>query len=329
MKISKITDMPLQAVEPGEINSAPGPYCMSFGFDLTPLISSIKSIGLINPPLVIESGQGRMEIVVGYRRIRALKQLGRNSIPCRILSKTEFSPLDGLLVNFHDNLLSRKLNHVEKGMFLNRLTTHISKTGILEQYMPLLDLPSHGPTLDLFMRIESELDTKSKGYLVQGGLSLKVANMLLDLERESRSKVFHLISTLKLNMNQQKQLIEYLLDLSHIKGESISQLIEEIQLDRISVDGNMNTPQKAKAILDLLRKMRYPRLSKAEKTFKKLVSRLCLPKGVHVSAPPFFETPNYRLEVIFKEGRELKDKLDKLSRNEALKDLGDPWKKDN
>ncbi|MEE4352111.1 MAG: ParB N-terminal domain-containing protein [Desulfatiglans sp.] len=329
MKMLNLAEIPIQSVDFRHIHTEPGPFCMSFGFELQSLIFSIENVGLINPPLIVEKRPGEMDIVAGYRRIKALIQLKTTSIPCKILSHSEFSPFDCLLVNFYDNLVSREFNDVEKGMLLNRLQEHISKTMILEQFMPLLGLPCHRPTLDLFMRVENELNAEIKEYLAHGGLSLKTARLLLEVEEDSRSTVFHLISSLKLTMNQQLQLVDYLIDISHTTGKPIPLLLDDIQLNRIIAEGDTNKPQTAKAVFELLRHTRYPRLSNAEKDFKRVISRMRLPKGVHVKAPPFFETPQYRLEVMFKEGGELKDKLYRLSRNQELDNLGDPWKKNH
>ena len=54
-----------------DIDDRPGPYCMSFGFDLEPLTESIRRVGLINSPLLVRNGNGELDIVIGYRRIRA------------------------------------------------------------------------------------------------------------------------------------------------------------------------------------------------------------------------------------------------------------------
>ena len=56
-----------------DIDVRPGAYCMSFGFDLAPLTESIQRVGLINNPVLIRDGTEKLTIIVGYRRIHALK----------------------------------------------------------------------------------------------------------------------------------------------------------------------------------------------------------------------------------------------------------------
>jgi ParB family chromosome partitioning protein len=324
--IQKIPDIPCSRVDPDAIE-CPGPYCMSFGFDLDPLIRSIKKIGLVNHPLVIENSRGGLTVVAGYRRIQALQYLKHDKIPCRILSGSQLSPLECLRINLYDNLAARALNAVEKAMILSRLAAWLPRSEILDHYMALLGLPRHEPTFIFFQRLEQELDTEIKEYLAKGRVSLQVAKGFLDMDHQFRRPVFDLLSNLKLNINQQKQFIEYIVDISHENDSAISGLFNETEFMRICSDKGMNTPQKARAVLAFLRTRRFPALAGAEDAFKKRVSRLNLPDGVRIKAPPYFEAALYRLEVLFKDGIELTEKIESLSRNKGLADLDNSWER--
>ena len=87
----------------------------------------------------------------------------------------------------------------------------------------------------------------------------------------------------------------------------------------------MNNPQKTKAILLYLRSKRLPLLVGAERAFKRKVSTLGLPKGVRIKASPSFEGPDYCLEVRFREGRELAERIKYLSRIKGLEELDSSW----
>jgi len=325
MNIHKITET---LVDLKNIDDRPGPYCMSFGFNLKPLIQSIERVGLINFPIVIENRQGKMTIIIGYRRILALKSLGWDKIPCKILSKSDLTPIECLILNLNDNIAIRKLNDVEKGMVLSRLENYINRTEILKQYMPMLDLPPHEPTLVFFVKLEKGLEKDIKEYFVQGHLSLGTAKVLLEMDLESKKRVFHLISSIRFNINQQAQLVDYLFDLSHIYNKSIPDILREHPFKSICSDTRMNNPQKAKAFLQQLRAKRLPTLHQAEMTFKNKALRLHLPKGIKINAPPYFEAPYYNLKVSFKDGKELIEKIKYLSKLGELKELRNPWEED-
>ena len=328
MGIPKITPIESQLVNPNKIEDSPGPYCMSFGFDIRSLAQSIDRVGLVNCPLLIESKNAELTIIVGYRRIHALKILGWDRIPCGVLSESEVSPLECLLLNLYDNLATRKLNEVEKGMILKRLYSQVPGKEMLEVYMPLLELPSNEPTLLFFIKLEQELDTEIKKYLVQKKISLQTAKMLLKMESDERRHIFSFMSNIKFNINQQKQFIDNIIDLAVIENKPVYELLKEPSLKAILVNKHSNNPQKAKAILKLLRGRRFPSLVKAEKSFKKKVSSLDLPKSASIHVPPYFEEPHYRLEVLFREGKELRETINRLTLTEALDELGDPWEKD-
>jgi ParB family chromosome partitioning protein len=325
MDFPKTADMELRIIDLEAIESTPGPYCMSFGFDPNWLAQSIRRVGLVNSPLLIEDGQGPLRVISGYRRIQALKALGWKQVACRCLSESQLSPLECLCLNLFENLATRKLNKVEKGMVLSRLSMWVTKNELLETYVPLLELPSHESTLAVFLRIEEELDDTIKDYLVRKHLPLENLKMLLELDPKTRTYLFNLFSIIKFNSNQQKQLIDYIVDIAHKENRTVPQLIGEMSFQRILSDHRLNNPQKAKAILLLLRSRRFPSLVEAERAFQKKVSSLNLPEGVRIVAPSYFEASHYLLEVRFQGGVDLVQKIDRLSETADLRQLRNPW----
>jgi hypothetical protein len=62
--------------------------------------------------------------------------------------------------------------------------------------------------------------------------------------------------------------------------------------------------------------------------FQEKTARLGLPEGISIYHPPFFEDPDYRLEIFFKNGKRLREKIDALGKLSGLESLGDPWEED-
>ena len=310
-----------------QIDKNPGPYCMSFGFDLKPLIRSVEKFGLMNSPIVTKDREGRVEVVAGYRRILALKHLQWEEIPCRDLSHAGFSSLELLLLNLHDNLATRPFNAVEKGMILNRLVQHVSIDEILRDFMPLLDLPCHGPTLEIFLGLE-KLDRPIKESLVHARISFQTAKALVDMDPESCTTLFNWMASIRLNANQQSQFIAYTADICIREQKKVSELLREEEILNIFDDTKMNNPQKSKFLLNFLRSRRFPSLTHSENVFQEKKAGLELPEGISIYHPPFFEDPDYRLEIFFKNGKKLKEKIDALGKLSGLESLGDPWEED-
>lgn len=310
-----------------EISENPGPYCMSFGFDLRALIRSVEKFGLINSPMVTRDREGRVQAVVGYRRILALKQLQWEEIRCRDLSHAGLSSLQLLLLNLYDNLATRQFNDVEKGMILSRLFQHFSRDEILRDFMPLLDLPCHEPTLEIFLGLE-DLDKKIRESLAHARISLQTVKALVQVDPESRATLFEWITAIKLNKNQQNQFIAYIQDISIRDQKKISELLGEKEILEIFKNKKLNNPQKTKLLLNFLKWRRFPSLTRFEKAFQEKTASLGLPDGITISHPPFFEDPDYRLEILFKNGERLREKIDALGKLNGLESLGDPWKED-
>lgn len=313
------------AVGSGSIETEAGPFCMSFEFDLTPLIRSIREVGLLCAPLLSERDNGKMSIVAGHRRVLALRSLNHRTIPCKVFPQSQLSPLQCLLLNLHDNLSVRKLNDVEKAMALRRLSSHLPNSDIVHTFMPLLGLPQHEPTFLFFLAVDKELDRQTKRELARGRLSLHAAKTLLDMDQESRAAASEALSNLNLNKNQQRQFLDLMLDISQRDRCSIAAIMSESRFQAIYADSRLNSPVKADKVLRLLRERRFPRLAQAEKAFRSSVARLGLPDGVSIQASPYFESPQYKLEVLFTDGEELRKKIDRLTQVSGLSALMNPW----
>jgi ParB family chromosome partitioning protein len=302
-----------------------GPFSMSYRFDLQILKTSLKTVGLLNLPLLLKTGEGAYSIVSGYRRISALREMGSREIPARVLEEYQISSLDALLINFYDNLATREFNPVEKGMILGRLAKYLSKNQLLDHYMPLLKLPARMATLKHFISFDRDLDEATKMSLIEGRISESTAVALLMLSKKERAAVATLFEKIPFNRNQQKQLLELLSDICRIMEIPIDEMIRTQTFTDILESPCMNRPQMTRALLAFLRAKRFPRLSRAEEVFRKTIARLDLPPEVRINAGPYFESEHYRMEITFRNGLELKSLIDRLAALEPLSRIRDPW----
>ncbi len=106
-----------------DINSiSPNPKQPRTVFDLdalNELSASIKEVGVLQPPVVRDLGNGKYELIMGERRLRASKQAGLKTIPV-IIRQTPDNELlrEALLENIHRS----QLNPLEEGAaYLNLL----------------------------------------------------------------------------------------------------------------------------------------------------------------------------------------------------------------
>lgn len=75
--------------------------------ELNELIASIKEIGILQPPVVRKVSEGRYELIMGERRLRAAKAAGLTSIPV-IIRQTPDNELlrEALIENIHRSQLN-------------------------------------------------------------------------------------------------------------------------------------------------------------------------------------------------------------------------------
>jgi hypothetical protein len=314
---------PLQ-VEISEIDLNPGPFCMSFNFDLGPLKASIERFGILNPPYLLRNSDASFWVVAGYRRLLALRELCRPDTPCQILPDG-FAALEALLLNLHDNLVHRRLNSVEKGMALNRLTCFFTKEEIVTDFMPILGIPSNRQILEQFLCLE-EMEEPIRVSVAMERLSLKVVGLIAGLGRDDRLRFNDLFMSLRWSFNLQWQVALWIMEIAGREGRSVREVIGDERIVAILRNGKMNDPQKVRALEEEFRNWRFPAITEYERSFRRCVSNLDLPSKVRVIPPPFFEGAAYRLEIIFREGKELREKVERLSRTAGLEKISDFWK---
>lgn len=324
MKDSSLQQQAPIWIDLDEMAEGPGPYTMSYGFNLDVLCESIRKVGLLNPPLVARNEKGSFDIVAGYRRILALKFQGEPKVLCKEVTSVLPSPLERFLVNFYENVATRKFNDIEKAMILERLRGYVQKEEILASFMPLLSLPSHEGTLEFYLKLVN-LEESVQNAITQEEMSMKAAKALLELDRGSQQVLFRWIGVLKFNFNQQMKFLEHIRDIGMREHMTIPEVLCEASLLKILENSRLNNPQKAKAILDTLRIRRHPRLSMAQQMVENKISSISLPSGAAIHYDPYFEDPNYRLEISFKDGKDLRKSISLLHSLDGLEAIPEPW----
>lgn len=303
-----------------------GPHCTSFGQVPDTLRASILRVGLLTPPLVHnhETGSGGWDVVTGFRRLRILRALGCVTCRCRDLSNASLSPLELLLLGICDNLATRCLNEVEKAMALFRLSTLVSRDTLLGEYMPLFGLRSRPDLLNSYLALNAA-EAPVRQAVAGGRLSMRGFQDLQSFSPDDRIEAVRCIVKLNINFNKQIQFIDILHDLMEYESAGANTILASEPFCSVLSQDNSNVPQAGNRLMDLLRRRRFPSLEEAERAFRERVKSLALPQGVQVHHPPFFEGPFFRIEITFRNGVELRERLSRLSEIDGLEYLGPPW----
>jgi len=119
--VANLNRVPLQSI-------VPNPRQPRTVFDeekMAELITSIKEVGVLQPPVVRVVGDGRYELIMGERRWRAAKAAGLSEIPV-IIRQTPDNELlrEALLENIHRS----ELNALEEGAAYEQLINDFNYT---------------------------------------------------------------------------------------------------------------------------------------------------------------------------------------------------------
>jgi len=323
MMEKRIKSTPLM-IDISDIDLRPGPFSMSFSFNLEPLKASIDKFGVLNPPYLLKDPDSTFTVVAGYRRLLAVRELGWPDILCQIIPDA-LPPLTALLLNLNDNLIHRQLNNIEKGMVLKRLTRFLKEEEIVSDFMPTLGIPANTQTLRLFLGLQ-ELEESIQISVAMERVSLRVAGLMLNIGRDDRLRINDLFTSLKFSFNRQWEVTQWIKEIANREGLSIKEVLDKGDIIELLNNDRINNPQKVKLIVKILKSVRFPSLLEAERLFREGLSNLRLPLGVKIIPPLFFEGIDYRLEIVFTEGEGLKETLAELSHLSGLERVTDLWK---
>lgn len=111
---SALQEVPIASIRPNPLQ--PRSY-----FDeesMSSLAASIKEVGVLQPILVREAGEGEFELIAGERRWRAARRAGLQQIPVIVQSISDSSSLEHALV---ENLHRADLNPLEEAAAFHQL----------------------------------------------------------------------------------------------------------------------------------------------------------------------------------------------------------------
>ncbi|MDI6704271.1 MAG: ParB N-terminal domain-containing protein [bacterium] len=292
-------------------------FVVTFGEDLSRLISSIKMIGCINPPILREDKES-FQIISGYKRVSALKRLKKKEVCVYIFYGED---IDAFFLNLYENVCTRKFNEVEKSLVINKLLDFgVKEEEIIERYLPLIDLPSHRKVFDKYRKIV-KLDDCIKKSIVNGKTSISIANKLLEFSLRDRSEIFQLVSKLALSSNLQLEFITYLEEIAKREEIPIFKITKGVEIKELLNSKVLTPREKTEKLRTHLRKRRYPLLSQAESNFQNRKMKLGLLPRIHLLPPANFEGEGIRVEFSFKDTFELKKILSNLKEVSESKEL--------
>ncbi len=258
------------------------------------LQASIAKVGVLHPPVLVQTKEKTCDIVSGRKRVRCAQLSGMATLFCAVLPET--TPVKTLLtVLLEDQAATGPLSQPEAATFIKLCRDHLDKAEALEMFrqgpLPQMD-PQHLLRLLAF-------DNLLLRRLHFGQLTDRIVPDLLWFDDEARNRIVCLIDVLQLGANKQKRLISLCRDIMQREDILLASLLDDTDIMQIIEHPAMNTPQKINRLFEILRKRCFPRSTAAMEIFCSRVRELSLPRAFTLTPSPYFERDEVTLSIGF------------------------------
>lgn len=241
----------------------------------TELYNSIKSIGIINPPIIIKNDNGYL-VLTGFKRINVAGELGIKSLFCKVINESDISFQDCIKIIYEDN--KDRFTDIEIAEIGRK---HIENGNDIKQFLQLIGYPATGKNLQRYTCL-SKLDTRIINCYLDKKLNAEQCYLLARINAEDALLLINkIIVPFRFNTNETREYLSEVRDISLRDNISISQIVENVL--------NMQEENTKNGIRLEIKKLRSPRLVEVEKEYNEIVKSLKLPKGVLISYSPYFE----------------------------------------
>lgn len=289
-------------IDDSDIEEIPA-FQLSWDFDDAGLVESLKIAGQISP-LVLWPRDESLYLLCGGRRRNAMRKIGLSKFKAFILPDG-VNEKEALVIAVEDNL-GRPLNDAEKTLIIGRLARQMDPAEILDRYMKRLGLPARKIFLERYVKM-NRLNENEMNALAAGDLDPETAEILLGLPEEDKNAVMELFDQLKPGRNKRRLLITWIEEIGRREKISIKDVLASPAVTELLEAENLNRPMKENAVRDLIRRRRYPELTRLEDEKAILLKKLNLPFSVKLAIPDNFEGLNCRLEFDFTNMKTLAD----------------------
>jgi hypothetical protein len=307
-----------------EIDAEDETFRISEELDSAPVLDSLREIGQLNPVVLLDQKKLK-RIVCGFRRVQALKRLGKDQVLARVLSEESRTPTGFLELALWDNLSHRQLDPLEKARVLHKLrdACGVSDPVLVRVYLPLLGLMPNESILHAYLSLNG-VRPGLRRCLAEGRLTRSTVERLAKTPGQVQDSVASLMGRIRLSASSQKKALDLLDDISALMGARLDAPLACPEALAASDDPRLSPFQRGEKVYEILYRLRNPRLSEAFERFLTRKKSLRLPGSIRISPHPFFETQDLRVEFDASDAgsfRELATELQRASESTELEKL--------
>jgi len=271
-------------------------FRISENLDPPGLRASLNAIGQLCPAVLL-SQRKALRIICGFRRLRALRDLGKKTALARVVEDESVDPMRAFSLAFWDNLSHREFDPLEKARLLSTLkgVCGLAQDTIVGTYLPLLGLPSHKNVLYAYLSLHT-LHSALRQMLNEGKITLASAERLANWDRGTQSAIAILFEKIHLSASLQREVLGLIEELAAIMEVGATEVVGMPEIEELLVQPGISAHQRGEKLRDLLYRRRNPCLTRATERFLEGRKALNLPHDVRLTPDPFFETPRVHVE---------------------------------
>lgn len=282
------------------------------------LVRSVRTLGLINPPILAPAADGRYLCVAGAKRVRAWRKAGRGPVPARVVGGDV--PVSRLFrIALEDNSAHRELDLAERARFAAAFLSRVpwDEARAAGKLLPALGLPPSPPTLSRLVRLAS-FPPSALRMAAGGRLHLKTVDRLSEYSPADLKTLSDALEGLGLGVNKTQQWVDLCRDVEVRTGAAVGGVLSQVGALPPPPMSAENRPQLLDAIFSKLHALVHPALATREKRFALHGGRLTGGLNARVTHHPFFEKGEYHLDLVFHSPDEWRESVGRLSSPESL-----------
>ncbi len=267
--------------------------------NISVLKNSINEVGLLTPPSLIKKGN-RFQILSGWKRISACKQLSFEEILSKVYEANELTNQNCLRLIYHEN--QERLTDPEKAEIFNKFRTLCcyEEDQLFSEVFPMLGISPSRKNFEKYMSF-SNLENKIKNAFFDESISYEQFVFLSEVQNGDRVQMLQrILLKFKLNKNETREITREIRGVALRDSKSIGTVIDELE-------AKIDNAGRKDDFRHELKKLRYPSLTKTEDEFKAILKDLNLPKELNFFYPPYFEGNNLEIRLKFNRSQRLSE----------------------
>lgn len=155
---------------------------------------------------------------------------------------------------------------------------------------------------------DQEIEKNLRDWAERNRLDRAHLERWLALDAAGAAALLNAATRLRMRVGQLQAALEMLSELALVEQQTISAILARASFKRI-LEGSGSAPGRARAFVDALRAMRFPRLMRALERLKGEVAALKMPRTVTIVLPRDLGSDELRIEIRVRDAEELRGSI--------------------